>query len=76
MYSLLLSVFFAARMFTESLPSNNDIPLLLLKRPIYHNMTHLVWVSSTDTLPKKAKKTEVHALIPPSHIEVLSLQMS
>jgi hypothetical protein len=36
MYSL-LSVFVAARIFTESLPSDDDIPLLLQKRPICHN---------------------------------------
>jgi hypothetical protein len=39
MYSLLLSVFIAARMFTELLPSNDDIPLLY-KWPVCHNTLH------------------------------------
>jgi hypothetical protein len=35
---IFLFLFVAARRFTESLPSNDDIPLLLKKRPICHNM--------------------------------------
>jgi hypothetical protein len=38
MYSLSLSVSFAARMFTESLPSNDDLYLLINKRPICYNI--------------------------------------
>jgi hypothetical protein len=35
---LLLSVFVAARMLTESLPSKDDIPLLLEKRSICYSI--------------------------------------
>jgi hypothetical protein len=56
MYSLMLFAFVAARVFTESLLSNDGIPLLLQRRPICHNMdTRPLWL-----VPKYGLALKLH----------------